>query len=307
MYIETTPSRSVAGRFHRALLLTYLVSVVAVIPVIYFLTKYELYAQADKELKLLTDVIGPTGATVKEKGGPYILAKAELGSPTQPAAAARPDIAPPHFGTFQASYFVRMVSDNPLNERNLPDEQESLVLENLRHGNANEGIVQTTRIRGRSYLVSALPTKVHDDCLMCHGDPANVPTEFKTRYGTAGGFGWKPGTITGATLVGVPIADIGTTVQNRAGIAIGLITALFAGVLLVLNRVLERNITYRIRRLTLAAEAIACGESNEALASSRDDEIAALTRACELMRRSINTANAHIARLKKVHADNKGN
>lgn len=301
MYVETTPVRSVSDRFHRALLITYLISAVAVVPVIYVLTKYELYTQANKELKLLGDVIGSTNPTVKNKTGHYILAKAELTSPV--VSPAMPMELASHFGTFQASYFVRMVSDNPLNARNLPDDQEKDVLESLRQGKTDEGIIQPTTIRGRSYLVSAVPTKVQDECLMCHGDPASAPSEFKAKYGTTSGFGWQPGTITGATLVGVPIADVGSAVQNRSGIAIGLLTALFAGVLLVLNQVLERNVIRRIRRITLAAEAIACGESNEALASSRDDEIAALARAYELMRRSINTANGHIARLKKFHGD----
>jgi HAMP domain-containing protein len=302
MYVETTPIRSVSDRFHRALLITYLISAVAVVPVIYVLTKYELYAQAGKELKLLGDVMGSTNPTVKNKTGPYIRAKAELTSPVVSPPVMPLELAS-HFGTFQASYFVRMVSDNPLNARNLPDDQEKDVLENLRQGRTDEGIIQTTTIRGRSYLVSAVPTKVQDDCLMCHGDPTSAPTEFKAKYGTTSGFGWQPGTITGATLVGVPIADVGSAVQNRSGIAIGLLTALFAAVLLVLNKVLERNVIRPIRRITHAAEAIACGDSNEPLTSRRDDELGALTRACELMRRSISTANGHIARLKKFHGD----
>lgn len=302
MYVETTPSRSILDRFHRAFLIAYLISAVAVVPVIYVLTKYELYAQAHKELKLLGDVMGSTNPTIKAKTGPYILAKAELTSPLVSPSVMPPEPAS-HYGTFQASYFVRMVSDNPLNARNLPNDQELNVLESLRQGKTDEGIIQTVTTRGRSYLVSALPSKVHDDCLMCHGDPASVPIEFKARYGTTSGFNWQPGTITGATLVGVPIADVGSAVRNRSGIAIGLITALFAALLLVLNKVLERNVIRPIRRIAHAAEAIACGDSNEPLTSRRDDEIGALTRACELMRRNISTANGHIARLKKFHGD----
>jgi sigma-B regulation protein RsbU (phosphoserine phosphatase) len=68
----------------------------------------------------------------------------------------------------------------------------------------------------------------------------------------------------------------------------------------VLNRVVENNIIKPILRITEAAKAISLGRSNEPLVSNRNDEIGALTRAFELMRRSINIATEQIARLNKV-------
>jgi hypothetical protein len=63
--------RSVARTFHGALLLIYLASVLAVVPIIYFLTRDELYAQADKELKVLVDVVSSARANVRDKTRPY--------------------------------------------------------------------------------------------------------------------------------------------------------------------------------------------------------------------------------------------
>ena len=111
------------------------------------------------------------------------------------------------------------------------------------------------------------------------------------------------GTVIGATLVGVPIEDLNSAVLKRAGIVIGIITVLFAGVLIVLNRVVERSIIQPILNITQAAQAVSLGRSNEPLVSERDDEIGALARAFELMRRSINIATDQIARMNKNRTD----
>ncbi len=296
---EPVQGGSVSGTFHGALLLIYLVSVLAVVPLIYFLTKAELYSQANKELKLLVDVVSSVRAIVHEKTRPYFLAKGEFFPPVVSLTVMAKELAS-RFQTRQPSYLIRMISDNPLNSENLPEGLEFSVLQELRNGGAEKGIIQTGTIHGRSYLISAAATKVAEDCLMCHGDPNAAPKEITAKYGTTSGFGWQPGTIIGASLVGVPVADLNAAVLVRSGIVIGIITVLFAGVLIVLNRVVEKNIIQPILSITEAAKAISLGRSNEPLVSDRDDEIGALTRAFELMRRSINIATDQITRLNKA-------
>lgn len=296
---EPVQGSSVSSTFHGALFLIYVVSVLVVVPIIYFLTKSELYAQADKELKVLVDVVNSARAIVKDTTRPYFMAKGEFFSPVVSSTVMAKELAS-HFHSLQPSYLVRMISDNPLNIENKPEGLEVTVLEALRNSGNDKGVVQHGTIQGRNYLISAVPTKVHDDCLICHGDPAAAPKEITAKYGMTTGFGWKPGTIIGATLVGVPIADLNSAVLKRSAIVVGIITVLFAGVLIVLNRVVQNNIIQPILHITEAAKAISLGRSNEALTSDRDDEIGALTRAFELMRRSINIATEQIARLNKA-------
>jgi hypothetical protein len=162
MDIESVPGRSVSSAFHRALLLIYLVSALAVVPVIYFLTKDELFAQANKELKLLVDVVSSARAIVKDKTRPYFLAKGEFFAPVVSSTVMAKELAT-QFHTLQPSYLIRMVSDNPLNVENLPEGLEKDVLETLRQGNNDKGVIQAGTIRDRNYLISAVPTKVHDD------------------------------------------------------------------------------------------------------------------------------------------------
>jgi HAMP domain-containing protein len=296
---EQVQDESVTDTFHGALFLIYLVSVLAVVPIIYFLTKDELYSQANKELKLLVDVVSSARAIVKDSTRPYFLAKGEFFPPVVSSTVMAKELAS-QFHKLQPSYLIRMISDNPLNTENMPEGLEVTVLETLRQGGHDKGMIQTGAIHGRNYLISAVPTKVHDDCLICHGDPAAAPKEITVKYGTTNGFHWKSGAIIGASLVGVPVADLNSAVLKRSGIVIGIITILFGGVLIVLNRVVQNHIIQPIMEITDAAKAISLGRSNAPLASDRDDEIGALTRAFELMRRSINIATDQIARLNKA-------
>jgi HAMP domain-containing protein len=292
------PAVSVSKSFHAALFWIYIVSVLAVVPLIYFLTKQEIYAQADKELKVLVDMVRAARAVVSEQTRPYFLAKGEF-FPTVVSSTVMAKEVASRFQTFQPSYMIRMISDNPLNIDNRPEGLEVSILDSLRKSGSDKGGVQVGVVRNRNYLISAAPTKVHDDCLLCHGNPDQAPAEIVAKYGKSSGFGWKSGEIIGASLVGVPVADVNAAVIRRAGIVIGIITALFAGVLVVLNRVVHRNIIQPVQQITAAAEAISLGRSNEALTSDRHDEIGALTRAFELMRRSINIATSQLARVQR--------
>ncbi|MET0028343.1 MAG: DUF3365 domain-containing protein [Candidatus Thiodiazotropha sp.] len=286
---ETVQEKSVSTIFQRAMLIIYLVSVVLVVPIIYYSTKVELYAQADKELKLMVDVVRSARAIVRKRTRPHFLPRGEFFAPVVSSTVMAKELAT-QLHDLQPQYLIRMISDNPLNQDNLPKGLEMKVLQTLRRGNADQVIELTGEIGGHQYLISAAATRVTDGCLICHGDPGAAPKEITEQYGTVSGYNWTPDTVIGASLVGVPVADLNMAVLKRSGFVIGVITLLFAGVLLMLNRIVERNIIGPIREITEAAQAISLGRSNLPLMSDRNDEIGALTRSFELMRRSINIA-----------------
>jgi len=291
---EALPGRSVLSRFHRVLAFTYLVSVLAVIPVIYLMTKSELYSQANKELKLMVDVVRSARAIVRKETRPHFLSKGEFFPPVVSSTVMAKTLAS-HLKKLQPSYLIRMVSDNPLNRENMPEGLELTVLETLRHEGL-ETLELSGDINGTNYLISAAVSKVHDSCLICHGDPATAPKEITAKYGTTSGFGWESGAAIGASLVGVPVANLNAAVFKRSAIVVGIITVLFATVLLVLNRVVVKSIIEPILEITSSAKEVSLGRSNRPLFSDRDDEIGALTRAFELMRRSINIATKQLAK-----------
>ena len=155
----------------------------------------------------------------------------------------------------------------------------------------------TSAKRLLQYLISAAATKVSDSCLICHGSPKTAPPEIVDIYGTNSGYGWQSGSIIGASLVGVPIADLNTAVLERFGIVLATITVLFAIVLLVLTRVVQKEIIHPIKEITKTAKDVSLGRSNQPFASERSDEIGELTRSFELMRRSVNIAAKKITKM----------
>ncbi|MCG7866647.1 MAG: hypothetical protein B6D70_10960 [gamma proteobacterium symbiont of Stewartia floridana] len=293
---ETTKTGSVSTAFYRGLFIIYLVSILTAIPTIYFITKDELYSQADKELKLMVDVVRSARSIVRERTRPHFLPQGVFFPPVVSSTVMAKELAT-QFKKLQPSYLIRMVSDNPLNKDNYPQGLELKVLEMLRYGNPDDGLVMTGDIQGRQYLISAAATKVSDGCLICHGSAKTAPQEIVERYGTSSGYGWQSGTIIGASLVGVPLADLNSAVLKRFLIVIASITVLFAIVLLVLNRVVQQKIIQPIQEITEIAKEVSLGRSNQPFYSERDDEIGALTRSFELMRRSVNIAAKKISKL----------
>jgi HAMP domain-containing protein len=287
--------KSVSSTFHKALLLIYFASVLVAVPAIYYLTKDELYSQANQELKLMVDVVRSARAIVRERTRPHFLPKGEFFPPVVSSTVMAKELAS-QFKKVQPSYLIRMISDNPLNRENLPEGLEVAVLDQLRHSSTGEKVELTGEINGGEYLISAAPAKVKDSCLICHGDVEMAPKEIVEQYGTTSGYGWKSGSVIGASLVGVPVADLNMAVLKRAGIFIGIITVLFASVLVVLNRMVEKNIIQPILEITEIAKQVSLGRSNQPLISERNDEIGSLTRAFELMRRSVNIASKQLAK-----------
>jgi HAMP domain-containing protein len=293
---EAEESGSVSTAFNRGLILIYLISVIISVPTIYFLTENELYSQADKELKLMVDVVRSARAVVRKRTRPHFLPKGEFFPPVVSSTVMAKELAT-QLKELQPSYLIRMVSDNPLNQDNYPEGFELKILRKLRYGHADDGIVMTGFVQGRKYLISGAAAKVSDGCLICHGSPETAPEEIVAQYGTVSGYGWQPGEVIGASLVGVPVADLNSAVIKRFSIVVVMMTVLFAIVLLVLNREVKKKIIQPIQEITEIAKDVSRGRSNQPFYSERNDEIGTLTQSFELMRRSVNIASKKIAKL----------
>jgi hypothetical protein len=204
LYQEADTSTSISTTFNRGLISIYLVSLSLAIPGIYVLTKNELYSQANKELKLMVDVVRSVRGIVRERTRPHFLPKGEFFPPVVSSTVMAKELST-QLKILQPNYLIRMVSDNPLNQENYPGDVELNILRNLRYGHADDGILMTGTLQGREYLISAAAAKVKDGCLICHGSPKTAPKAIVEKYGTTSGYGWESGEIIGASLVGVPL------------------------------------------------------------------------------------------------------
>jgi len=289
-------SQSVARTFRKALFVVYLGSLLVSLPVTYFLTKNQVYAQADKELKLLVDMIRSVRNVVREDTRPYFLPKGEF-MPVVVSSTVMAKTVAHKFTREQPDYYIRIVSDNPLNTQNVPDGLEKDVLQRLRADTKKKHVVEEGTIKGKQFLISAAPAKASKGCMTCHGKPEEAPKAIVEKYGDKTGYGWKVDDIVGASLVGVPLANVNSLVLQRFLVIFGILTVLFTVILVLLNGLVRRTIIRPIVTITQAAYAISHGKVNQPLVSRRRDEIGDLVNSFELMRRSITVATERMAKM----------
>lgn len=135
-------------------------------------------------------------------------------------------------------------------------------------------------------LVSAEPMVSKPGCLRCHGDPDQVPTEITSEYGRNSGYLYRVGDTVGMSVIGVPLADVKQLALERSLYGIGFLTLLFALIFATINQLVRRYLIAPLLTITDFAKSIAKGKLDQALVLQRDDEIGALARSVELLRRS---------------------
>jgi HAMP domain-containing protein len=285
----------ITRKFNLVLFFLYLVILVLSIPGTYYLTQQQIREQADRELSLLVDMVRSVRNVVREETRPHFLPKGEF-FPVVVSSTVMAKTVASKFAVLRPEYYIRIVSDNPLNSENLPDAAESAILNRFRAADKPEKIVEVGVLRGQNYLISAAPASARKGCLTCHGTAAAAPKQITDKYGANSGFGYREGDIVGASVVGVPMANLNELVLTRSLIIIGILTLLFAFIFLFINTLVKRSIIAPILSISEAANAVSRGNLNNSISIDRDDEIGELAYSFELMRRSL------VAIVKKMRA-----
>lgn len=278
---------SLQRRLRRAVLWLYLVSLLACIPVVYFVSNQQVHAEADKELSLLVDMVKSIREYIAKDVRPTMLKKGVFHPPVVSSTVATGRVAA-HFKEKQPGYYIKVASDNPLNPANKPQPLESELLRRYRANPDKKTLVETGMIDGRPFLVSSRASTAKQACLRCHGDPKDAPVEITGPYGSDSGFGWEVGKIVGVTLVGVPLADINQIVLTRSLIIAAILSGIFGLVFLTINQLVKRNIISPVVEITHTAVAVSKGKLEQPLNVAQDDsEVGELARAVEMLRRSL--------------------
>ncbi len=69
------------------------------------------------------------------------------------------------------NFTIRLISDNPRNIKNLPDDYENGVLQAFKKDPLVGEIYEEATIDGKQYLRYLVPLRVNRSCLICHGEP----------------------------------------------------------------------------------------------------------------------------------------
>ncbi len=278
--------KSIRTYFNLVLVTLYILSLLVTIPAVYFFTRDKVYENADQQLSLLVDMVSSLRKYVSDDVRPELLEKEVLYPPAVSSTVATTHVAA-YFKKLQPQYYIRVVSDNPLNAANRPEQVEQEFLTFFRENRDQKELVRVGEVGNQQYLFSSRPSVSKADCMICHSTPEAAPEVIRKEYGTQSGYGYKPDEVVGASVVGVPLSDVQSLVISRSLSAIGILTLLFGLVFIVINSVVKKRILNPLEALANRADTISKGDLDTPLTYGHEDEIGKLAHSIELMRRSL--------------------
>ncbi|MFN8362091.1 MAG: methyl-accepting chemotaxis protein [Candidatus Kapaibacterium sp.] len=189
----------------------------------------------------------------------------------------------------ELGFRLKVPKHSPRNPDNLPDEYETKVLATLADGSVPESWAVDSKTNMVRYF---RPVKLTEECLNCHGDPANSQklwgnSEGKDVTGTKME-NWKVGEVRGAFEVMMDMAPVDAEVRTVSLVIAGMTGA--SSIFLVLFViVISRAITRPILKLSDSATKVAAGDVSQQVENTTFDEVGVLTGAFNTMVVNIRT------------------
>jgi protein-histidine pros-kinase len=159
-------------------------------------------------------------------------------------------------------YMYREAALNPTNPQDRATDWEADIINDFRaHPDKDEvSLVRATATGPMLELARPLVNK--PACMECHSTAASAPASMIALYGSASGFGWKPGEIIGAQIVSVPMADSAVRASHIRSLFVFPFLAFMALLFVSVNVLLSLVVVRPIERMAKTAEAISLGEIN---------------------------------------------
>jgi HAMP domain-containing protein len=181
---------------------------------------------------------------------------------------------------------------NPTNPTDRATDWEADIVNAFRHSTTQKEVVVERGTPTGESLTLARPISVSESaCLSCHSQPAAAPAAMLASYGNANGFGWHLHEIVGAQIVSLPLAVPMGKAHQSLLLFLGLLTAVFLLMLLVLNVLLHYLVIRPVARMSAIATQVSLGDMTAEQFNARGrDEVASLSSAFNRMRRSLETA-----------------
>jgi HAMP domain-containing protein len=216
-------------------------------------------------------------------------------SASVPAYAARL-----HFNDIQGEfpeYAYKEATLNPTNLANRTTDWEADIVNRFRRpsgtigGGALREVISERDTPTGKWLNLARPIHVPDaSCLRCHGQPSQAPATMTAFYGTKNGFGWHVSEVIGAQIVSLPLAVPLSKARRTLLFFLVLLTSVFIVMTVILNGLLHYLIIRPVKTISNIATEVSLGREAEEIKPFGNDEISALGRAFNRMRRSLNQA-----------------
>jgi methyl-accepting chemotaxis protein len=177
--------------------------------------------------------------------------------------------------------------DGQRNPDNKPDEFEAEALRKLQTGLAELSAIDEKENKLRYFR----PVRLSNECLGCHGDPANSITNDGKDILGYHMEGKKAGDMHGAFEVIMPLDALRADVRNKS-LLIALISLAGLIAILAIGYIVCSLVLQQINRLKHAARKVADGDTSVELEVATQDEVGQLTMAFNDMTNGIRAANA---------------
>jgi protein-histidine pros-kinase len=199
------------------------------------------------------------------------------------------------FRNFRDTYpqfFYKEAALNPTNPADMARDWEHELIEKLRSNPDLQKDVSFRTIGNVPHYTASYPLTIRNEsCLACHSTPDKAPPSMIALYGNKNGFGWKLNEIIGAQIISVPMNVAQARVWNNVALFVGISSAIFLVLLVLLNVLLNRYVIGPVTRMAKTAEAVSMGNmSVSEFEHPGSDEIASLSRSFNRMRRSLDSA-----------------
>ncbi|MEO0839270.1 MAG: DUF3365 domain-containing protein [Cyanobacteria bacterium J06643_5] len=189
-----------------------------------------------------------------------------------------------------ASFLYKDATLDPTNLRDKADNFETKIVNKFK--NSDKKTLSGYRtISGTKLYYTARPFSItNESCLECHSTPERAPKSQIATYGAENGFGWKLNEILGAQIVYVPAENILANARNSFFLITGVVTMIFAVVIILINLLLKSTVLQRIKTIASVAEQVSVGNMNASFGKQNQDEIGDLAEAFNRMKYSLEIA-----------------
>ncbi|HEU5297256.1 MAG TPA: DUF3365 domain-containing protein [Burkholderiaceae bacterium] len=185
-------------------------------------------------------------------------------------------------------FLYREATLNPTNPANRAVDWEADIVNSFRNGAAKPPLFGERDTPNGRMLYVAQPLKAGAACMRCHDTAEQAPPTLISKYGSAGGFGWKVGEIIGAQIVQIPETFALARAESTFRVFMGSLLGVLLAVALTLNLMLWWMFIRPVTKISALADRISLGaiDAPDFVARSRD-EIGMLAQALSRMRRSL--------------------
>ncbi|QSJ15213.1 DUF3365 domain-containing protein [Nostoc sp. UHCC 0702] len=285
----------IGTKFNLILMLVFLVSIVvsglALSRVLEQRAQNEVTSQALILIKTMNSVRSYTQNRINGLLAPRLATEAAFIPETVPAFSATEVFENLRKNPEYENFLYKEATINPTNLRDKADNFETKLVERFRQNPKTPEISGFRDFPDGQVFYIARPLAVtQQSCLQCHSTPDQAPKSQLASYGTENGFGWKLNEIIAAQIISVPSEDVFASANRTWNLIMGLLVAIFAIVVLLINYLIKKTVIQRIRKIEKIAQQVSTGDMSADFAEKSHDEIGGLAAAFNRMKSSLEIA-----------------